>query len=59
MDAQFRLEEEQLAFLPGKENGFLVDTIFVDVDPAVVDFLTQMRDPIESWADLPSTTHSP
>ncbi len=54
VDAQFNLEQEQLAFPPDPEKGErIIDTIFIDPDPAVVEFLQTTPDLIEGWADLP------
>ena len=60
VDARFSLAGDGLAFPPDPEKGeFLYETIFVDADPAVVDFLERSDDLLESWPDLPSSLRLP
>jgi transglutaminase-like putative cysteine protease len=60
VDAQFNLKEEQLAFPIDPARGEqIIDTIFADADPAVVEFLTQTADLLEGWADLPEDLRRP
>ena len=54
VNAQFSLDEEQLAFPPDPAKGQrIIETIFVDPDPAVVDFLQTTPDLLEGWENLP------
>ena len=54
VNAQFSLDEEQLAFPPDPAKGErIIETIFVDPDPAVVDFLQTTPDLLEGWENLP------
>ena len=54
VNTQFNLDEEQLAFPPDPSKGeAIIDTIFVDPDPSVVDFLSNTPDLLEGWKDLP------
>ena len=47
-------DEEQLAFPPDPAKGErIIETIFVDPDPAVVDFLQTTPDLLEGWENLP------
>ena len=62
IDAQFNLEEEQLAFPVDLSKGelFIYETIFCDPDPAVVAYLSQNDDLDAAWEDLPATiVHQP
>ena len=60
VEAQFSLAGDGLAFPPDPEKGeFLYETIFVDADPAVVDFLEMSDDLLESWPDLPASVRLP
>lgn len=60
VDAQFNLDEERLAFPPDPEKGErIIDTIFIDADPGVVDFLTTTPDLLEGWVDLPEELARP
>ena len=55
VDAQFCLDGEQLAFPPDPSKGErIIETIFTDADPAVVDFLTKTPDLLAGWEDMPA-----
>ena len=55
VNAQFSLDEESLAWPSNAEAGeFIHETVFVDADPAVVEFLEGSDDLLECWVDLPS-----
>lgn len=59
VNAQFSLDEESLAWPSNAEAGeFIHETVFVDADPAVVEFLESSDDLLEHWADLPSKLKS-
>lgn len=56
VNAQFSLDQEQLAFPPDASRGeFIYEGIHPDPDPGVVDFLTQFTDLRSAWAELPET----
>ncbi len=56
VDARFSLDEERLAFPSDTGRGEqIIETIFIDADPAVAGYLQNTPDLIDGWDDLPDT----
>ena len=59
VDAQFSVAAERLAWPSNADAGeFIHETIFLDADRAVVEFLEGSDDLLASWADLPDKLSS-
>ena len=60
VDAQFSVDEERLAWPTDADAGeFIYETIFLDADRAVVEYLEGNDDLLASWTNLPDTLNSP